>query len=162
MLVCRFNTSRLTSNSGYLNGAGQLIKLFHIWMFRYIHYYMQYILSPTTSFDTRGGSVKSPRRDLSKNGLKRGKFRIWKILILRSRHQEVNPALNTIYFLTYHFIWYRKWFGGKLSTRTFQKQYKKMKFMIMANLNFNFARAVTSIQPISTGKKSYMSIEFWQ
>ena len=84
----------------------------------------------------------------------------WWLLLAFSAGQVIQLShkwmfRDTYYYMQYifsptHFIWYRKWFSGKLSARSFQNRSKKRKVPIVANFNFNFARAAASGQPSSS------------
>ena len=94
-----------------------------------IYYYMQYIFSPTTLFDTGSGSVESSWRDLSKTGLRRGKFRLWQIifLILHAWRQAVNPALGWVRTYLSHFGELITWSNAK----NFENSLECLKIMIL-------------------------------
>ena len=78
---------------------GQEIHISQKRMFRDTYYYIQYIFSRTTSFDTGSGSVESDRQDLSKTGLKIGKLQslIILFLVLLAQRKAVNIALRNVY-----------------------------------------------------------------
>ena len=62
--------------------------------------------------------------------------------------------LYAIHLFTYHFVQYWRWFGGKLSERSFQNWSKKRKVPILADYIFNFACVEASGQSSPRMEKS--------